>query len=89
MARAGWRFNRPCPDALWSAPTPGLQQEHRHSRTSTKQSASIAQVNQAVTRMDHATQQNAALVEEAAAAAQSMQEQSAKLGALVAVSQLA
>ena len=59
------------------------------SVASAEQSAGIAQVNQAVTQMDHVTQQNAALVEQAAAAAQSMQEQSAKLAAVVAVFQLA
>ncbi|MBS0496237.1 MAG: methyl-accepting chemotaxis protein, partial [Proteobacteria bacterium] len=37
------------------------------------------QVNQAVTQMDEVTQQNAALVEEAAAAAESMQEQAQAL----------
>ncbi|MDP1786687.1 MAG: methyl-accepting chemotaxis protein, partial [Nitrosomonas sp.] len=39
----------------------------------------IEQVNQAVTQMDEVTQQNAALVEEAAAAAESMQEQAQTL----------
>ncbi|MDH4216317.1 MAG: methyl-accepting chemotaxis protein, partial [Gallionella sp.] len=42
---------------------------------SNEQSAGIEQVNQAITQMDDVTQQNAALVEEAAAAAESMQEQ--------------
>ena len=42
---------------------------------SAEQSAGIGQVNQAVTQMDEVTQQNAALVEEAASAAESMQEQ--------------
>ena len=35
----------------------------------------IDQVNDAITQMDEATQQNAALVEEAAAAAESLEEQ--------------
>jgi aerotaxis receptor len=42
---------------------------------SSEQSAGIAQVNDAVTEMDHVTQQNAALVEQAAAAAAALQEQ--------------
>ncbi|OQW40318.1 MAG: chemotaxis protein [Proteobacteria bacterium SG_bin4] len=46
------------------------------SAASQEQSSGIEQVNQAVTQMDEVTQQNAALVEEAAAAAESMQEQS-------------
>ncbi len=43
---------------------------------SEEQSAGIGQVNQAVAEMDHGTQQNAAMVEEAAAASESMQQQS-------------
>jgi methyl-accepting chemotaxis protein len=43
---------------------------------SDEQSAGIEQVNQAIMQMDGVTQQNAALVEEAAAAAESMKEQS-------------
>ena len=48
-----------------------------------EQSQGIAQVHQAVNQMDDVTQQNAALVEEASAAAQSLQEQSSTLTALV------
>ena len=44
-----------------------------------EQSAGIDQVNNAVSQMDEMTQQNAALVEEAAAAARAMQEQAAEL----------
>src|SRR5690606_6992504 len=44
-----------------------------------EQSTGIEQVNQAITQMDQVTQQNAALVEEAAAAAESMQDQAAAL----------
>jgi methyl-accepting chemotaxis protein len=44
-----------------------------------EQSAGIDQVNLAVTQMDSMTQQNAALVEEAAAAAQSLKEQALHL----------
>ena len=50
-----------------------------------EQEAGISQINQAVTEMDDVTQQNAALVEEAAAASQSMQSQAAQLAELVAV----
>ncbi|MGS0999753.1 methyl-accepting chemotaxis protein [Rhodanobacter sp. UC4451_H18] len=44
-----------------------------------EQSAGIDQVNRAVMQMDEVTQQNAALVEEAAAAARAMQEQALEL----------
>ncbi len=50
---------------------------------SKEQSAGIDQVNHAVIEMDEATQQNAALVEEAAAAAQSMQDQADALAKMV------
>ena len=43
---------------------------------SIEQSAGIDQVNNAITQMDEVTQQNAALVEQAAAAAESLREQS-------------
>ena len=46
---------------------------------SVEQSAGIDQVNQAITSMDEVTQQNAALVEQAAAAAESLVEQSVSL----------
>jgi methyl-accepting chemotaxis protein len=46
---------------------------------SSEQSIGIDQVNTAITQMDQVTQQNAALVEEAAAAAASMQDQAARL----------
>jgi methyl-accepting chemotaxis protein len=49
-----------------------------------EQSSGIDQVNIAVTQMDEVTQQNAALVEEASAAAQSLEEQAAQLKGLVA-----
>ncbi len=49
------------------------------SAASSEQSAGIEQVNQAIAQMDQVTQQNAALVEEAAAAAESMREQSRQL----------
>ena len=48
------------------------------------QSAGIAEVNQAVGNLDQMTQQNAALVEQSAAAAQSLREQAAQLTQIVA-----
>ena len=51
---------------------------------SSEQSTGIGHVNTAITEMDSVTQQNAALVEQAAAAAGSMQEQAATLASLVA-----
>ena len=56
---------------------------------SQEQSNGIEQINLAITQMDEVTQQNAALVEEAAAAAQSMQEQAGKLSQVVSVFKLA
>ncbi len=50
---------------------------------SREQSSGIEQVNRAVTAMDEGTQQNAALVEEAAAASQSIVEQVRSLNALI------
>ncbi len=55
---------------------------------SVEQSSGIDQVNTAVTNMDEVTQQNAALVEEAAAAAESLLEQANKLSETVSVFQL-
>ncbi|CAE6737193.1 methyl-accepting chemotaxis protein [Paraburkholderia haematera] len=46
---------------------------------STEQSRGIEQVNQSITQMDEVTQQNAALVEEAAAASKSLEDQGRKL----------
>jgi methyl-accepting chemotaxis protein len=48
-----------------------------------EQSTGIQQVNQAITQMDEVTQQNAALVEQAAAAAESLQDQAAILANVV------
>jgi methyl-accepting chemotaxis protein len=53
------------------------------SSASDEQQQGIEQVNVAITQMDGITQQNAALVEEAAAAAASMQEQAEELAKLV------
>lgn len=58
------------------------------SAASREQSAGIEQVNHAVTQMDQTTQENAALVEEAAAAAQSLQEQANSLLQRVSVFKL-
>jgi methyl-accepting chemotaxis protein len=58
------------------------------SSASQEQSAGIEQVNQAITQMDDVTQQNAALVEEAAAASQALQEQADRLAQAVAVFKL-
>ena len=55
------------------------------SAASEEQSSGIDQVNRAVSQMDEVTQQNAALVEEAAAAAGSLQEQAQRLGEVVSV----
>ena len=55
---------------------------------SAEQSLGIDQVNQAIAQMDQVTQQNAALVEEAAAAAESMQDQAARLAQVAAGFQL-
>jgi methyl-accepting chemotaxis protein len=51
---------------------------------SAEQSIGIEQISQAISEMDHVTQQNAALVEQAAAAAASMQEQAGGLTQMVA-----
>ena len=55
---------------------------------SQEQSSGISQVNTAVMQMDSVTQQNAALVEEAAAAAVSMQEQANNLSTVVSIFRL-
>ncbi|WP_161961608.1 MULTISPECIES: methyl-accepting chemotaxis protein [Xanthomonas] len=58
------------------------------SAASQEQSAGIEQVNQTITQMDETTQQNAALVEEATAAARSMEEQAGHLAEAVSVFKL-
>ena len=52
---------------------------------SAEQTVGIEQVNEAITQMDGVTQQNAALVEEAAAAAASLEDQAAVLARLVSI----
>ncbi|WP_175720124.1 methyl-accepting chemotaxis protein [Burkholderia anthina] len=54
-----------------------------------EQSTGLAQVNQAVSQLDHSTQQNAALVEESAAAAALLREQAAQLARTVGEFRLA
>lgn len=54
------------------------------AESSGAQAASLAQINQAVGDMDRVTQQNAAMVEQATAAAQSLAEEAGELSALVA-----
>jgi methyl-accepting chemotaxis protein len=53
-----------------------------------EQQQGIDQVGQAVIQLDHTTQQNAALVEESAAASESLKAQAARLAAAVAVFRL-
>jgi methyl-accepting chemotaxis protein len=50
---------------------------------SAEQASGIDQVGQSITQMEHATQQNASLVEEIVAATESLSEQTARLGSLV------
>ncbi|AWH55308.1 chemotaxis protein [Stenotrophomonas sp. ESTM1D_MKCIP4_1] len=58
---------------------------HEISTASQAQSSGIEQINQTVVQMDQATQQNAALVEEATAAARELQAQAGTLSEAVAV----
>jgi hypothetical protein len=59
------------------------------SAASNEQASGVAQVGEAVRQMDNATQQNAALVEEMAAAASSLKVQAQDLVQVVAVFKLA
>jgi len=59
------------------------------STASQEQTSGIEQVGQTVVQMDEATQQNAALVEEASAAARAMEDQAIELTQAVAVFRLA
>jgi methyl-accepting chemotaxis protein len=59
------------------------------SNASGEQESGIEQINQAIGQMDSMTQQNAALVEEAAAASAAMRQQAAGLEQAVSVFQLA
>ncbi|WP_312548937.1 methyl-accepting chemotaxis protein [Massilia sp.] len=58
------------------------------ANASAEQSAGIEQVNMSIIEMDSMTQQNAALVEEAAAAAQSLQDQAGELARVVSIFKL-
>ncbi len=59
------------------------------SAATSQQSSGVAQVGDAVTKMDQATQQNSALVEESAAAAESLKHQASQLVLAVSVFKLA
>jgi len=61
----------------------GIMQEI--AAASQEQSTGIEEVNRAVSQMDDVTQQNAALVEQAAAAATSLKDQAQELEQAVAV----
>jgi methyl-accepting chemotaxis protein len=58
------------------------------SAAATEQTGGIGQVNGAVGELDRMTQQNAALVEQSAAAAESLREQAERLGSVVAAFEL-
>ncbi|NDP37963.1 MAG: HAMP domain-containing protein [Rhodoferax sp.] len=59
------------------------------SASANEQTSGIDQVNQAITQLDNVTQQNAALVEEAAAAADSLNQQAERMVQVVSVFKLA
>ena len=58
------------------------------SIASAEQSSGIEQIHQAISQMDQATQQNAALVEEAASAAYSLQDSANSLATRVSIFKL-
>jgi methyl-accepting chemotaxis protein len=58
------------------------------SAAASEQSSGIGQVNGAVAQLDQSTQQNAALVEESAAAAESLREEASRLAQVVATFKL-
>jgi len=58
------------------------------SAASTEQSTGVGQISEAIAQMDQATQRNAALVEESAAAAESLRDQARQLVQVVAVFKL-
>lgn len=53
-----------------------------------EQTSGISQINQAITQLDTVTQQNAALVEEAAAAAESLNQQAGRMVEVVSAFKL-
>ena len=59
------------------------------STASVEQNLGVGQINEAIIQLDHTTQQNAALVEESAAAALSLKRQAQELVSAVAVFKLA
>ncbi|AIY40252.1 Methyl-accepting chemotaxis protein I (serine chemoreceptor protein) [Collimonas arenae] len=61
---------------------------HEITAATTEQSSGIEEINRAMGHIDDITQQNAALVEQAAAAAQSMQDQAAQLAQTASVFKL-
>ncbi len=58
------------------------------TNASSEQSSGIRQVSAAITKMDHVTQQNAALVEQSAAAAMSLSDQARRLSEAISVFRL-
>ena len=58
------------------------------SLAASAQTSGIDQINEAVTQLDQMTQQNAALVEQSAAAAESLKDQGSRLHVAVAKFQL-
>jgi len=58
------------------------------SAAATEQSSGLRQINETVAGLDQMTQQNAALVEQSSAAAESLREQATRLGQLVATFKL-
>jgi methyl-accepting chemotaxis protein len=58
------------------------------SASAHEQTGGIDQINQAITQLDNVTQQNAALVEQAAAAADSLNQQAARMVEVVSVFKL-
>jgi methyl-accepting chemotaxis protein-2 (aspartate sensor receptor) len=61
---------------------------HEITAATTEQSSGIEEINRAMGHIDDITQQNAALVEQAAAAAQSLQDQAAQLAQTASVFKL-
>ncbi|WP_179283948.1 methyl-accepting chemotaxis protein [Bordetella genomosp. 10] len=61
---------------------------HEISRAAAEQSTGISQINTAMNQMDNVTQSNAALVEEASAAAQAMNQQARELLDVIAIFRL-
>jgi methyl-accepting chemotaxis protein len=59
------------------------------SASAQEQTSGIAQINQAIVQLDNVTQQNAALVEEAAAAADSLNQQAGRMVEVVSIFKLA